>query len=490
MDESRLQQIYDDAGRPGAQAFRFAVRRAGLQLSDAEARAFVSRQSAGQVFQGRIPSDGKVVGGGREDQRWQMDLIDFSKRISKLNNQNKFVLIAVDLYNRQAFTQAMPQKTARATLEAFRKIIRKNDGEMPKEITVDLGNEYAMLESEITDKGGVLRRKNVQAVNTLAVVDRAIGKLKTILSSYSLTNWAESLQRATNAYNNKSHSYLMGSAPDDVKGSKELQYELDKMNGEQILHNNKKWRQKAGKLRDEGAFRVPTERKTWERIDAPKFGGEVLKVDGLIGANVESGDKTYPVKTVLPVPAGSQDVDLADSGPGQGRRAKQKEVLGDYAKDLHNLIPNEGITLAAARSTLQGMRGLVDTMDTYGPARQGRYVSFLKLFPNLFKITGSGPGIRVMKADPPAPRPAQEASSSSRDRAPRAIEIDPRAAYRRFPNETRVAYQDKNPARPNGERYKRYENYKKATTIGQARSLGATSQDISLDLSTAALRLL
>ena len=329
MDESRLQQIYDDAGRPGAQAFRFAVRRAGLQLSDAEARAFVSRQSAGQVFQGRIPSDGKVVGGGREDQRWQMDLIDFSKRISKLNNQNKFVLIAVDLYNRQAFTQAMPQKTARATLEAFRKIIRKNDGEMPKEITVDLGNEYAMLESEITDKGGVLRRKNVQAVNTLAVVDRAIGKLKTILSSYSLTNWAESLQRATNAYNNKSHSYLMGSAPDDVKGSKELQYELDKMNGEQILHNNKKWRQKAGKLRDEGAFRVPTERKTWERIDAPKFGGEVLKVDGLIGANVESGDKTYPVKTVLPVPAGSQDVDLADSGPGQGRRAKQKEVLGD-----------------------------------------------------------------------------------------------------------------------------------------------------------------
>ena len=45
MDESRLQQIYDDAGRPGAQAFRFAVRRAGLQLSDAEAR---------HSFQGRV----------------------------------------------------------------------------------------------------------------------------------------------------------------------------------------------------------------------------------------------------------------------------------------------------------------------------------------------------------------------------------------------------------------------------------------------------
>ena len=78
-DDSRLQRIYNNAGRPGAQAFRFAVRRAGLQLSEAEARAFVSRQSAGQVFQARIPSDGKIVGGGREDQHWQMDLIDFSK---------------------------------------------------------------------------------------------------------------------------------------------------------------------------------------------------------------------------------------------------------------------------------------------------------------------------------------------------------------------------------------------------------------------------
>ena len=170
-------------------------------------------------------------------------------------------MIAVGLYSREAFTQPLQRKTAQATLEAFRKIIRKNDGAMPKEITVDLGTEHALLEKEITEKGGVLRRKNVQAINTLSVVDRAVGQLKTSLSSYSLTNWAESLQRATNAYNNNSHSYLMGSAPDDVKGSKALQYELDKMNGEQLLHNNKKWRQKAGRLKDEGAFRVPTDRK-------------------------------------------------------------------------------------------------------------------------------------------------------------------------------------------------------------------------------------
>ena len=58
-----MQQIYDDAGRPGAAAFRFAVRRAGLQISDAEAKVFVAQQATGQIFQGRIPSDGKIVGG-------------------------------------------------------------------------------------------------------------------------------------------------------------------------------------------------------------------------------------------------------------------------------------------------------------------------------------------------------------------------------------------------------------------------------------------
>ena len=88
------------------------------------------------------------------------------------------------------------------------------------------------------------------------------------------------------------------------------------------------------------------------------------------------------------------------------------------------------------------MRGLVDTMDTYGPARAGRYVSFLKLFPNLFKITGSGPGIRVMKAV--AGSSADNPRESSASSASSAL-------------------------------YERYEAYKKA--IGEARTIGSISKD-------------
>ncbi len=103
MDNARLQQIYDDAGRPGAQAFRFAVRRAGLQITDAESKAFVAAQSQGQIFQGRIPSDGVIPGGGREDMRWQIDLIDWSKRVRKLSGKHRYSMVAVDNYNRRFF---------------------------------------------------------------------------------------------------------------------------------------------------------------------------------------------------------------------------------------------------------------------------------------------------------------------------------------------------------------------------------------------------
>ena len=122
--EERLQTIYDEQGRPGAEAFRFAVNRQvnGDTISLRDAKAFVAKQSIGQVFRGYIPSDGVVPGGGREDQRWQMDLIDFSGRIEKINQANKYVLVAVDNFDRTIFTQAMPGKSAQNTLDAFRTV--------------------------------------------------------------------------------------------------------------------------------------------------------------------------------------------------------------------------------------------------------------------------------------------------------------------------------------------------------------------------------
>ena len=95
----RLQKIYDEAGAPGAKAFRDSARRAGIDTTAAGARAFVAQHRGRQLFKQRIASDGKIPSGGREDMRWQMDLIDYSKTTAQLKG-HRYVLIAVDNYAR------------------------------------------------------------------------------------------------------------------------------------------------------------------------------------------------------------------------------------------------------------------------------------------------------------------------------------------------------------------------------------------------------
>lgn len=171
-------------------------------------------------------------------------------------------------------------------------------------------------------------------------------------------------------------------------------------------------------------------------------------------------------------------------------------MLQDFARNLKGVLPSTGYTLARVAQILRGMRGFQDTADTYGPSKQGRIVSFLKLYPNHFSLQGTGPSIKVLPAaapEPRAPRPVQvggaSSSSGPAERQPRAIEVDPRAPYRRFPNEQRVRFED-NLGRPGGPRWVRFDKYKVANTIGGARRLGATSQDISMDVAAGALVLL
>ncbi len=80
---------------------------------------------------------------------------------------------------------------------------------------------------------------------------------------------------------------------------------------------------------------------------------------------------------------------------------------------------------------------------------------------------------------------ASDAPTEGSDRTPSAPELDPTEQYRRFPNE-RVRYGD-NTARPGTPKYARFEKYRVANTIGGARRLGATSQNIGTDIANGAL---
>ena len=61
----------------------------------------------------------------------------------------------------------------------------------------------------------------------------------------------------------------------------------------------------------------------------------------------ETEGRSFPVKTSLPIPGTSQDVNIqVESGPIGGKRAEQREMLRDYAKQIVATMPPDGHTLA------------------------------------------------------------------------------------------------------------------------------------------------
>ena len=147
------------------------------------------------MFQGRLPSDGKVTA-SREDMRFQADLLDFSKRASSQEGGEKYALVVTNLFTKEAWVERMTEKTDAEAKSAMRKILAQNDNVAPKEVSVDLGREFGpSFQQFLEDKGVVVRKKDPQQVNTLAGVDRAQQSIKSILKHIFAIVFARVLTR-------------------------------------------------------------------------------------------------------------------------------------------------------------------------------------------------------------------------------------------------------------------------------------------------------
>ena len=281
------------------------------------------------------------------------------------------------------------------------------------------------------------------------------------------------MKRATDLYNDRENGALYGESPEGIPENKEVQYLLEVQAGKDVKHNNNRWRAKAGKLIDKGAFRVPKPRKEWERIDAPKFEGRVHQVaaTALKGANIEDDDgNSFPVRKVLAVPGGSQSIELNDElTPASGRREQQLRGLRQYSEQLRQELsqaPNAEMTFTRVHMFLRSRPQFEATAEVYRLPRAGRFVKFLRLFG--YRIEGSGPAMVVR---------APASAAGQRPQA-RAVELAPRQQRRDLPASRAILFQADNPKRGGSAAYTRWAAYRSATSVGQARSLGMTPQDL------------
>jgi len=404
-----------------------------------------------------------------------MDLLDFSKRRAQPGG-HKYLLTVIDIFSRFLWVERLTDRTDVQVVAALRKVVRRNSGAAPLEISSDGGGEFSgpRLTAYLTDTGITNRKADKSSgINSLSGIDRAQQSLKQIignLQSGSDAPWSTLVKKGVDIYNDREHSGLMGEAPSTVTENKPMMYLLEKEAGEAVAHNNKLWRKKAGKVSDLGGFRLPLAISEWPRIDQPKYEGKVHKVTGLKGAHVESAQGSYPVRKVLAVPADSQSIVLNDETiPNSGLRERQRVALRQFSEQLKRELaqtPQNQMSFARATRFLRNLASFTDTADVYRLPKEARYVKFFRLYG--FRLEGSGP---AMVVKPPTPSVGQAP-------APRAAQLAPRAPRRDLPGTQGLIFQPDNPKRGTSQAFIRYEMYKGATTVAEVRRLGMNPQDL------------
>ena len=268
------------------------------------------------------------------------------------------------------------------------------------EVSTDGGAEFKGAFSDMLERHGISQLYK-ERQNSLAVVDSAMHTLKAI-SAREMTasggdSWVAALPKATQAYNDNSHPHLMGSAPNDVKGSPELQYALEKEAGEDVAHNHTEHMKRLRKLLEQGAFRVLLPRSEWSRTGQPTYSERVHEVGHLVGATVVSKDNArFPIKDVLAVPGGSGDVRVPNEirGGNPARQNLQQTALRRFAEALKGFLGDGSLTLQAAGAKLSQVPGFKDALRAQRVVGPGALQRFLALFPE-FVTEGRAPQTRV-----------------------------------------------------------------------------------------------
>lgn len=140
--------------------------------------------------------------------QWQMDLVDMQK-YSRENNGFRYILLAMDVFSRQAYAQPLKSKQGKDVAEALERMFEM---EKPRLVQTDLGLEF--YNSHV---GAVMEKYDIELFSVhsdykAAMVERLIRTLKErlfrIFTKQSTYRWVDVLPDVLNAYNNSYHRGL------------------------------------------------------------------------------------------------------------------------------------------------------------------------------------------------------------------------------------------------------------------------------------------
>ena len=207
--------------------------------------------------------------------------------------------------------------------------------------------------------------------------------------------WDGFIEQTEKGYNESVHGALLGS-PDDMEGNSETakiaKFQQMKQQAENFEHNQEVAEKKANSIRDAGQFRVQLKQETFDRGFKPRYESEIRQVREVRAGMVkdDSGRAAVPVSAVKPVPQGTEER-AVPSFQGRGLRdARLKQDLLGFARELYDGLGNEEVAVTRAARMMP---------PEFAEAKPSTLLmsQFLRLYPNLFRLTGEGPAMRVRR---------------------------------------------------------------------------------------------
>ena len=150
---------------------------------------------------------------------WQADLADLSK-YQTANDGVRYILVCVDAISRKLRLEPMKNKTADASVAAFKAIFER-DNALPKQVSFDKGTEFLNKKlKQYCTALGIHLFALPDDIKKAALAERAILTLKLMLYRYLTHNnthrYIDVLQALSENYNATPHSGIANLAPNDV----------------------------------------------------------------------------------------------------------------------------------------------------------------------------------------------------------------------------------------------------------------------------------
>ncbi len=409
------------------------------------AEAALSSVTSRQILAPAPRSTGKSVSEGL-GLRWAADLVDFSQSSKGRDGVNKYALLAIDIFSREVFAEAIPNKRPETVNKAFTDLIDIPDG-MQAKVTTDKGGEFVRLGQ--ADPGIVHVTKLPSDPNGIAVLDRAMQTIKKDISADLADGdhkyWDDALDPVVESYNDRPHSHTVV-APSQVENSKTAEFRLLQKNSAGFVINRSQTNARTAQLKEAGAFRAyePTPR-SFDPRWGKAFNLKSVKNDVV----TNTSGKEFALKQVQAVPRGSTEPIGKLTDPTLSRKARYQERANDVVETLANR--GSQMTLVEFEKAIRGgdAENLIKLLRRNNITIRG----FLKIFPELFIVRNGTVKLRTQAAaepeqaapepEPAAPPPAPPPPPPPDTRSPLQVALQEqrdREAARMAKARARVAY--------------------------------------------------